>query len=77
MQLDCLGAVRFRRGDKEKATGDTARYRRDGQTVVLKGNAEVTRGHTRLAGDRVVFLLDRDEVRVEGSARGSWAGGGD
>jgi hypothetical protein len=31
------------------------------------------RGHARLAGDRVIFMLDDDQVRVEGQARGRWA----
>ncbi len=73
-ELVCEGAVRFRRGEEEEATGSRAHYKRDGAKVVLQGEAKLRRGHARLAGDRVIFLLDDDRVRVEGHARGQWNG---
>ena len=69
-QLDCVGAVKFRRGEAEEATGDRAAYTRNDAKVVLLGEAKLRRGRARLAGDRVIFLLDEDKVRVEGQARG-------
>ena len=72
-ELICQGAVRFRRGDAEEASGDRAHYTRDQAKVVLEGKAKLRRGHARLAGDRVIFMLDDDQVRVEGQARGRWA----
>jgi len=69
-RLDCEGAVKFRRGDVEEASASTARYTRDDARVVLEGEASLRRGRARLAGQRVIFLLDDDQVRVEGQARG-------
>ena len=69
-QLVCEGAVKFRRGDTEEASGSTALYTRDNARVVLEGDAKLRRGRARLAGDRVIFMLDDDHVRVEGQARG-------
>ena len=74
-ELTCEGAVRFRRGEEEEATGERAHYKRQGAKVVLQGEAKLRRGRARLAGDRVIFLLDDDRVRVEGQARGHWHGG--
>ena len=69
-QLVCVGAVKFRRGEAEEATGERAAYTRNDAKVVLQGEAKLRRGRARLAGDRVIFLLDEDKVRVEGQARG-------
>ena len=69
-QLVCEGAVKFRRGDVEEASGSTAQYTRDDARVVLEGDAKLRRGRARLSGDRVIFMLDDDQVRVEGKARG-------
>jgi lipopolysaccharide transport protein LptA len=69
-QLVCEGAVKFRRGDAEEASGSTALYTRDDARVVLEGDAKLRRGRARLSGDRVIFMLDEDQVRVEGQARG-------
>ena len=69
-QLDCVGAVKFRRGEVEEATGERAAYTRNDAKVVLQGEAKLRRGRARLAGDRVIFLLGQDQVRVEGQARG-------
>ncbi len=69
-QLVCEGAVKFRRGDTEEASGSTASYTRDDARVVLQGDAKLRRGRARLSGDRVIFMLDEDQVRVEGQARG-------
>ena len=68
----CAGAVRFHRGDAEEATGKHAHYQREGAQVTLKGDAKLRRGRARLAGERVIFLLDKDQVRVEGKASGKW-----
>jgi len=72
--LDCVGAVRFRRGDREEASGKSAHYTAEDARIVLRGEAKLRRGHAELAGDRVIFLLDDDRVRVEGQARGRWSG---
>jgi lipopolysaccharide transport protein LptA len=69
-QLVCVGAVKFRRGGVEEATGERAAYTRNDAKVILQGEAKLRRGRARLAGDRVIFLLDEDKVRVEGQARG-------
>ena len=69
-QLVCEGAVKFRRGDTEEASGSTAKYTRNDARVVLEGDAKLRRGRARLSGDRVIFMLDDDQVRVEGKARG-------
>ncbi len=69
-QLVCEGAVKFRRGETEEASGSTAKYTRDDARVVLEGDAKLRRGRARLSGDRVIFMLDDDQVRVEGKARG-------
>ena len=73
-ELICEGAVQFRRGDEEEATGERAHYKRQGAQVVLQGEAKLRRGRARPAGDRVIFMLDDDRVRVEGQARGRWHG---
>jgi lipopolysaccharide transport protein LptA len=70
-EIICSGAVRFRRGD-ESASARKAHYKKATGQVVLQGDAEVQRGAAAVRGDRVIFLLDRDEVRVEGGARGRW-----
>lgn len=69
--LACKGAVSFQRGD-ERATSQQADYHRAQAKVILKGKAELKRGLARLAGERVIFLLDKDEVLVEGDAQGRW-----
>jgi lipopolysaccharide transport protein LptA len=70
-EVICSGAVRFRRG-AERASAKKAHYQRAKGQIVLRGDAQVKRGAAALRGDRVTFLLDRDEVRVEGGARGRW-----
>lgn len=69
--LSCVGAVQFNRNE-ETATGQRADYDRKQERVVLKGQAQLKRGLAKLAGERVIFLLDKDEVLVEGGAQGQW-----
>jgi len=70
-RLVCQGAARFLRG-AEEASAQVAKYDRSQQTVQLTGQAKLRRGGTQLSGTRVVFLLDSNEVVVEGDAKGSW-----
>ena len=69
--LSCVGAVQFNRNE-ETATGQRADYDRKNERVILKGQAQLKRGLAKLSGERVIFLLDKDEVLVEGGAQGQW-----
>lgn len=62
------GQVRFVQEDRV-ATGQEAIYYRDRDEVVLLGNPQVWRAENTLKGERIVFNIRTNRVRVESSAQ--------
>lgn len=62
------GGVRFVQGEKV-ATGREATYYRKRDEIVLVGNPQVWSAENTLKGERIVFNLKENRVRVESSAQ--------
>ena len=60
------GSVRFVQADRV-ATGQTATYYQDRDEVVLVGNPQLWQAENNLKGDRIIFNLKDNKMRVEGS----------
>jgi lipopolysaccharide export system protein LptA len=63
-----LGQVRFVQGDRV-ATGKQAVYYQDKDEVVLTGNPQLWRAENTLKGERIIFNLKTDQMKVESSPR--------
>ena len=66
-RLTATGHVTVRQGER-RARCQKATYVRADQTIQCQGNAEVTQGCDRVRGREIEFDLERDRVRVNGSA---------
>jgi lipopolysaccharide export system protein LptA len=62
------GQVRFVQGDRV-ATGQQAVYYQDKDEVVLTGNPQLWRAENTLKGERIIFNLKTDQMKVESSPR--------
>lgn len=60
------GSVRFVQGDRV-ATGQTATYYKDRDEVVLVGNPQLWQAENNLKGERIIFNLKDNKMRVESS----------
>jgi lipopolysaccharide export system protein LptA len=60
------GSVRFVQGDRV-ATGQTATYYKDRDEVVLVGHPQLWQEANNLQGERIIFNLKDNKMRVEGS----------
>jgi lipopolysaccharide export system protein LptA len=60
------GSVRFVQADRV-ATGQTATYYKDRDEVVLVGNPQVWQNENNLKGERIIFNLKDNKMRVESS----------
>lgn len=60
------GSVRFVQADRV-ATGQTATYYKDREEVVLVGNPQLWQAENNLKGERIVFNLKDNKMRVESS----------
>jgi lipopolysaccharide export system protein LptA len=60
------GSVRFVQGDRV-ATGQTATYYKDRDEVVLVGNPQLWQNENNLKGERIIFNLKDNKMRVESS----------
>jgi lipopolysaccharide export system protein LptA len=60
------GSVRFVQGDRV-ATGQTATYYQDRDEVVLVGHPQLWQEENNLKGERIIFNLKDNKMRVEGS----------
>ena len=60
------GSVRFVQGDRV-ATGQTATYYQDRDEVVLVGNPQLWQAENNLKGERIIFNLKDNKMRVESS----------
>jgi lipopolysaccharide export system protein LptA len=60
------GQVRFVQGDRV-ATGQTATYYQDRDEVVLVGHPQLWQEENNLKGERIIFNLKDNKMRVEGS----------
>ena len=67
------GSVRFVQADRV-ATGQTATYYKDRDEVVLVGNPQLWQAENNLKGERIIFNLKDNKMRVESFA--PEAGGG-
>ncbi len=67
-RLEATGNVVFSQLER-KATADRAVYRQDDETLQLFGNAEVTQGQNRIAGDEVIFYVRENRSLVKSSDR--------
>ncbi|MGH0034780.1 MAG: LptA/OstA family protein [Myxococcota bacterium] len=65
-RLVAQGRVRVKQGDR-RANCDTATYRRESQTVVCRGHAELRERCDRVRGEEIHFNLETDRVRVLGA----------
>jgi len=65
-RIVATGQVRFVQGDRV-ATGQTATYYKDRDEVVLVGNPQLWQAENNLKGDRIIFNLKDNRMRVEGS----------
>lgn len=66
-RLVATGDVRIRDGAR-RATCDRATLQRSGDRVVCSGNARIDEGCDRVSGREIVFFLDREVLKVNGSA---------
>ena len=60
------GSVRFVQADRV-ATGQTATYYQDRDEVVLVGNPQLWQAENNLKGERIIFNLKDNKMRVESS----------
>lgn len=60
------GSVRFVQNDRV-ATGQTATYYKDRDEVVLVGNPQLWQAENNLKGERIIFNLKDNKMRVESS----------
>ena len=60
------GSVRFVQADRV-ATGQTATYYKDRDEVVLVGNPQLWQAENNLKGERIIFNLKDNKMRVESS----------
>ena len=60
------GQVRFVQGDRV-ATGQTATYYKDREEVVLVGHPQLWQEENNLKGERIIFNLKDNKMRVESS----------
>jgi lipopolysaccharide export system protein LptA len=60
------GSVRFVQADRV-ATGQTATYYKDREEVVLVGNPQLWQAENNLKGERIIFNLKDNKMRVESS----------
>ena len=60
------GSVRFVQGDRV-ATGQTGTYYKDRDEVVLVGNPQVWQNENNVKGERIIFNLKDNKMRVESS----------
>ncbi len=60
------GSVRFVQADRV-ATGQTATYYKDRDEVVLVGNPQLWQAENSLKGERIIFNLKDNKMRVESS----------
>jgi lipopolysaccharide export system protein LptA len=60
------GSVRFVQGDRV-ATGQTATFYQDRDEVVLVGNPQLWQAENNLKGERIIFNLKDNKMRVESS----------
>jgi len=60
------GQVRFVQGDRV-ATGQTATYYKDREEVVLVGQPQLWQEENSLKGERIIFNLKNNKMRVESS----------
>ena len=58
--------MRFVQGDRV-ATGQTATYYKDRDEVVLVGNPQLWQAENNLKGERIIFNLKDNKMRVESS----------
>ena len=65
-RIVATGSVRFVQGDKV-ATGQTATYYQDRDEVVLVGNPQLWQAENNLKGERIIFNLKDNKMRVESS----------
>jgi len=66
-RLEATGNVRVRQGERS-ARCESATYLRQEQVIVCRGQAEILRKCDRVRGGEIRFDLERDTVRVVGSA---------
>lgn len=67
-RIVAAGGVRFVQGDKV-ATGKEATYYRDREELVLAGDPQVWSAENTLKGERIVFDLKTNRVKVESSPK--------
>jgi len=60
------GSVRFVQGDRV-ATGQTGTYYKDRDEVVLVGNPQLWQNENNVKGERIIFNLKDNKMRVESS----------
>jgi len=60
------GSVRFVQADRV-ASGQTATYYKDREEVVLVGNPQLWQAENNLKGERIIFNLKDNKMRVESS----------
>ena len=65
-RIVATGQVRFVQGDRV-ATGQTATYYQDRDEVVLVGNPQLWQAENNLKGERIIFNLKDNKMRVESS----------
>jgi lipopolysaccharide transport protein LptA len=65
-RLVAQGRVRVKQGDK-RANCDRATYRRETQTVECQGHAELRERCDRVRGEKILFNLETERVRVLGA----------
>lgn len=65
-QVTCRGRVVIVRPDGTKATADVAVFIADRDNVTLTGRAKVYSPEATLRGERIVYDIGRDKLKVEG-----------
>lgn len=65
-RMEAEGQVRIKQLDRT-ARAERAVYRREAGTLVLSGNAEVSEGDNRIAGEEITLYIEDNRSLVKGS----------
>ena len=70
-RIVATGQVKFVQEDRV-ATGQEATYYKDRDEVVLVGNPQLWQNENNLKGERIIFNLKDNKMRVESSPQSEW-----